>query len=111
MVKTLGAERLIDYNKDDYSKRNTRFDIVFDAVGKTTKLKAKKILKPGGTFVSIKMLTKEKSKHLNLIKILAEEGKLKPFIDKSFKLDDIIKAHEYVETGRKRGNVTINILK
>ena len=111
MVKSLGAESLIDYKKEDYSKRNKRFDIVFDAVGKTTKAKAKKVLKPGGTFVSIKMLTKEKSEHLNLIKVLAEEGKLKPFIDKSFKLDEIKKAHEYVEKGRKRGNVTIDILK
>lgn len=55
------------------------------------------------------MLTKEKVEHLKSIKALAEEGKLKPFIDKSFKLDDIEKAHEYVETGRKRGNVVIEI--
>ena len=109
MVKSLGAENVIDYKKEDFSKRNEKFDIVFDAVGKTTKSKAKKVLKAGGKFVSIKMLTKEKIEHLKLIKSLAEEGKLKPFIDKTFKLDDIEKAHEYVETGRKRGNVVIEI--
>jgi len=111
MVKSLGAESLIDYKKEDYSERNERFDIVFDAVGKTTKAKAKKILKTGGAFVSVKMLTKEKNEHLRLIKDMAEKGKLKPFIDKSFKLDEIVKAHEYVDKGRKRGNVIIDILK
>lgn len=111
MVKTLGAENLIDYKKEDFSKRKEKFDIVFDAVGKTTKAKAKKVLKSGGSFVSVNMLTKEKIENLRSIKALAEDGKLKPFIDKSFKLDDIEKAHEYVETGRKRGNVVIEISK
>jgi len=111
MVKSLGAKNVIDYKKEDFSKRNEKFDIVFDAVGKTTKTKAKRVLKVGGNFVSVNMLTKEKAEHLKLIKSLAEEGKLKPFIDKSFKLDDIVKAHEYVETGRKRGNVVIEVSK
>ncbi|MBC2845077.1 NAD(P)-dependent alcohol dehydrogenase [Winogradskyella flava] len=111
MVKSLGAKNVIDYKKEDFSKRNEKFDIVFDAVGKTAKTKAKRVLKVGGNFVSVKMLTKEKAEHLKLIKTLAEEGKLKPFIDKSFKLDDIEKAHEYVETGRKRGNVVIEVSK
>jgi NADPH:quinone reductase-like Zn-dependent oxidoreductase len=109
MVKSLGAKNVIDYKKEDYSKTNEKFDIVFDAVGKTIKAKAKKVLKAGGKFVSVNMLTKEKIEHLKLIKALAEEGKLKPFIDKSFTLDDIVKAHAYVETGRKRGNVVIEI--
>lgn len=111
MVKSLGASSLIDYKKEDYSQRNERFDIIFDAVGKTTKSKAKKVLKTGGVFVSVKMLTKEKNEHLRLIKDMAEKGKLKPFIDKSFTLDEIVKAHEYVDNGRKRGNVIIDILK
>ncbi|MGY3795705.1 NAD(P)-dependent alcohol dehydrogenase [Aquimarina sp. 433] len=111
MVKSLGASSLIDYKKEDYSQRNESFDIIFDAVGKTTKSKAKKVLKTGGVFVSVKMLTKEKNEHLRLIKDMAEKGKLKPFIDKSFTLDEIVKAHEYVDNGRKRGNVIIHILK
>ncbi|GAA0728413.1 NAD(P)-dependent alcohol dehydrogenase [Aquimarina litoralis] len=111
MVKSLGASSLIDYKKEDYSQRNERFDIIFDAVGKTTKSKAKNVLKTRGTFVSVKMLTKEKNEHLKLIKDMAEKGKLKPFIDKSFKLDEIVKAHEYVDNGRKRGNVIIDLLK
>lgn len=76
MVKSLGAESLIDYKKDDYSEGNEKFNIIFDAVGKTTK--AKKVLKTRGTFVSVKMLTKEKNEDLKLIKDMAEKGELKP---------------------------------
>lgn len=110
MVKSLGAESLVDYKKEDYSKTKEKFDIVFDAVGKTTKSNAKKVLVDGGKFVTINMLTKEKAEHLEQIKELAEQGKLKPFIDKTYALKEIVKAHEYVETGRKRGNVVIKII-
>lgn len=110
MVKSLGAEEVIDYKKEDYSECNEKFDIVFDAVGKTTKAKAKKVLSAEGTFVSVTMLTKEKTEHLERIKELVEQGKLKPFIDKTFTLDEIVAAHEYVDSGRKRGNVVIEIL-
>jgi len=109
MLKSLGAENVIDYNKQDYSEGNEKYDIVFDAVGKTTKSKAKKVLKSGGTFVTVGSITAEKEEHLKLIKKMAENGFLKPFIDKQYKLDEIVKAHEYVDTGRKRGNVVINI--
>ena len=111
MVKSLGAERLIDYNKENYSENNGKFDIIFDAVGKTTKAKAKKVLKDGGTFVSVKMMTKEKNEYLKLIKDMAEKEKLKPFIDKCYKLCEMVEAHEYVEKGHKRGNVVIEVLK
>lgn len=109
LVKSLGAERVIDYMKEDYSERNEKFDIVFDAVGKTTKAKAKKVLNDEGKFVTIRMLTKEKTEHLERIKELAEQRKLKPFIDKTFSLDEMVNAHEYVDSGRKRGNVVIDI--
>lgn len=111
MVKSLGVTNVIDYKKQDYSESQEKFDIIFDAVGKTTKSKAKKVLNPGGSFVTIKMLTKEKSENLNQIKEFAEREQLKPFIDKTFALKDIVKAHEYVDTGRKRGNVVIEIKK
>ncbi|MDT7829563.1 NAD(P)-dependent alcohol dehydrogenase [Pricia sp. S334] len=110
MVKSLGAENVIDYKKEDYSILEEKFDIVFDAVGKTTKSKAKKVLNTKGAFVSVKMLTKEKSDSLKRIKNLAEEKKLKPFIDRIFTLDEIVSAHEYVDSGRKRGNVVIDII-
>ncbi|MGS0524130.1 NAD(P)-dependent alcohol dehydrogenase [Zobellia nedashkovskayae] len=97
MVKSLGADNLIDYKKEDYSLLLEKFDIVFDAVGKTSKLKAKKVLTKGGRFVSVKMLTKEKPEHLSKIRTLAEEGKLIPFIDKTYPLEEIVTAHKYVD--------------
>ncbi len=110
MVKALGAENVIDYKMEDYSDGDGKFDIVFDAVGKTSKSIAKKVLDAEGKFVTVKMLTKEDDENLNQIKNLAESGKLKPFIDKTFMLDEITVAHKYVDLGRKRGNVVIEVL-
>ena len=111
MVKSLGAVKAIDYKNEDYSKQTEKFDIVFDAVGKTTKSKAKKVLTEAGAFVSVQMLTKENINHLKEIRNLAEHGELKPFIDKTYMLDEMVDAHEYVDSGRKRGNVVIEINK
>ncbi len=110
MVKSLGATRAIDYKKEDYTTCEDKFDIVFDAVGKTSKSKAKKILKPGGRFVSVKSLTSPKQEHLDKIKELAEREKIRPYIDKCFPFSKMVAAHEYVDKGRKRGNVVIEIL-
>ncbi len=107
----MALEKVVDYKKRGLFRLcSEKFDIVFDAVGKTTKAKAKKVLNTGGAFVSVKMLTKEKGEHLIKIKQLAEQGKLQPFIDKTFALDEIVSAHKHVETGRKRGNVVIDIV-
>ncbi len=111
MVLSLGADKVIDYTKQDYSQQNEQFDVVFDAVGKTAKTTAKKVLKKGGVFVSVTMITSEKERHLKRIKSLAEEEKLIPFIDKTFPLNEIVAAHKYVDTGRKRGNVVIEVIK
>lgn len=110
MVKSLGASNLIDYRTEDYSEQQERFDIVFDAVGKTDKSKAKKVLKQGGIFVTVNMLTKESGEHLRRIKDLAEKGALRPHIDKTFTLDEIVLAHEYVDQGRKKGNVVLEVI-
>lgn len=107
MVKSLGADAVIDYKKEDYKAIADKFDIVFDAVGKISK--PKNLLKQDGAFVSVKMMTSEKTAHLLKIKASAEAGELKPFIDKSYPLEKIVDAHRYVDTGRKRGNVVIEI--
>ena len=109
MVKGLGAEGVIDYKKEDFTSLDTEFDIVLDAVGKTGKANAKKVLKAGGTFVSVQMLTTEKKENLQTLKSLAEQGELTPFIDKSYPLEEIVAAHRYVGSGRKKGNVVIQI--
>lgn len=109
MVKSLGADGVIDYKEKDYSLLDNNYDIVFDAVGKTSRSKAKKVLKQGGTFVSIKALTNPTQEHLIRLKELAEKQKIKPYIDRCFQLSEIVAAHEYVDKGRKRGNVVIEI--
>lgn len=109
MVKSLGAENVIDYTKIDYSELKEKFDIVFDAVGQTTNSKAKKVLKSSGKFISVKMLTTENGRHLRKIRDLVENEDLKPYIDKIYRLDEIITAHEYVDKGHKKGNVVIEI--
>ena len=110
MVKSLGAKHALDYNIANYFESTKEYDIVFDAVGKSSKAQAKKVLKKSsGTFVSVAMMTEERSSDLQMIKELAENGDLKPFIDKKYPLDDIVKAHEYVDSGRKRGNLIITI--
>lgn len=107
MVQDLGADNLIDYTKEDYTVGKRKFDIVFDAVGKSSKLNT--VLKQGGVFVSTKMMTKEKSEDLLQIKRWAEEKRIVPFIDRIYYLDAIIAAHTYVESGRKRGNLVLTI--
>ena len=109
MVISLGADEVIDYKKQDYTTSSQDFDIIFDAVGKTSKTVANKVLKKDGVFVSVKMMTSERIEDLLEIKHMAEAGDLKPFIDKTYSLDQIVEAHTYVDSGRKRGNVAITI--
>jgi len=110
MVKSLGADEVLDYTQTAYTSLKKEFAIVFDAVGKTSKSEAKKILNNDGVFVTVKMLTTEKKEKLLKLKTWAEEGKLKPFIDKTYPLENIVNAHQYVDKGHKKGNIVIEIL-
>jgi NADPH:quinone reductase-like Zn-dependent oxidoreductase len=109
MVESLGADIVIDYTRQDITQIPERFDIIFDAVGKIPKPKLKKVLVKKGRFVSVKMLTKELTDNLHELKLLADSQKIVPFIDREFSLDEIVAAHRYVDSGRKRSNVVINI--
>ena len=109
MVKSLGADHVIDYRKVDYSNFGHDYNIVFDAVGKTSNSKAKRVLKPRGRFVSVKSLTTPDQNDLEDLCKLAGEGQLRPFINKIFSLREITQAHEYVDKGHKRGNVVIEM--
>ncbi|KPM47665.1 NAD(P)-dependent alcohol dehydrogenase [Jiulongibacter sediminis] len=111
MMKTLGAGTVLDYRREDYSTLGQQFDIVIDAVGKTSKSKASEVLKPGGQFVSVTSITKPEQEHLDELIELAEQGKIRPYIDKVFPFTNLTEAHTYVERGRKRGNVAIEIAK
>jgi NADPH:quinone reductase-like Zn-dependent oxidoreductase len=109
MVKQLGAHNVIDYTREDFTKTETRFDIVFDAVGKTSKSACRHLLKPGGKYVSVTGSPKSKPGDLLVLKELIESGKLISVIDRRYTLEQIREAHAYVESHHKKGNVVITI--
>jgi NADPH:quinone reductase-like Zn-dependent oxidoreductase len=110
MVKSLGADEVIDYTREDFTKRGNRFDIIFDAVGKTSKSACKNLLAPKGKYVSVIGSAGKGSNDLLFLKEIIESGKLKTVIDKKYSLEQIREAHAYVEKYHKKGNVVINIL-
>ena len=110
MVKSLGADHVIDYTKEDFSSREERYDVIFDTVGKFPKSKASKLLMPNGTYVTIARLsTKENLENLIFIKELIETGEIKAVIDRCYPLEDMVEAHRYVDAGHKKGNVVITV--
>lgn len=109
LLQSLGADHVIDYTKADFTQRDQTYDVIFDAVGKASPDKSKRVLRDGGRFVSIRETTHESADALSLISDLAESGELKPVIDRHFALAQISEAYEYVRTGRKTGNVIIEV--
>ncbi|AGE75752.1 MULTISPECIES: NAD(P)-dependent alcohol dehydrogenase [Bacillus] len=108
LVTTLGADNVIDYMKEDFTKRGEHYDIIFDAVGKYKKSLCTDALMPNGKYVSVNgMMAKVSKEDMNLLKQLAETEKLKPVIDRTYRLEEIAEAHIYVEKGHKKGNVSI----
>ncbi|MFX1415259.1 MAG: NAD(P)-dependent alcohol dehydrogenase [Promethearchaeota archaeon] len=130
-VKELGADRLIDYKTEDFTKSGETYDAIFDAVGKLSLSDSMKALKDGGVFldavhmmrrsVQAKFAPKKNNKRilggtatgrveeLEYFKELIEAGHLKPVIDRTYPLEEIVEATRYVETGRKKGNVAITV--
>ena len=116
LVRSLGAVAVIDYTKEDYSKRSERYDLILDAVplfvadSKRFKKQARSALAPKGKFISINNGSPTPNiNDLVLLKDLVESGKYKPVIDRSYPLEQIVEAHRYVETGHKKGNVVITV--
>ena len=110
MVKSLGADHVIDYTKDDFSSREERYDVIFDTLAKFPKSEYSKILKPNGTYVTMANLsTKESMDNLVSIKELVEKGEIKAVIDRCYPLEDMVEAHRYVDAGHKKGNVVITV--
>jgi len=112
MVKSLGADKVIDYKQDDFTQSGDSYDLIFDAVGKIPSSKRKTSLKKGGTYIDV--LSRSHSfklvpKDLVFLKEIIEEGHLKSVIDKTFPFDKIVEAHRYVDGGHKKGNVVIRI--
>jgi len=111
MVKSLGASTVIDYTKDDFTKIGEEFDVIFDAVRKTSAKACKKILKKDGIFLSVSdMSNKETNEKLIYLRDLIETGKLTSAIDKVYPLEKVPEAHKYVNKGHKKGNVVIKVI-
>ncbi|ANS45667.1 alcohol dehydrogenase, zinc containing [Bacillus thuringiensis] len=110
LVTALGADNVIDYMKEDFTKRGDHYDIIFDAVGKYNKSLCTDALMPNGKYVSVNgMMAKVSKEDMNLLKQLAETEKLKPVIDRTYRLEEVVEAHTYVEMGHKKGNVSITL--
>jgi len=134
LVQSLGAHKVIDYTREDFTQIEQQFDYIFDAVGKSTFGRCKKLLKEDGVYFVTDLgpfaqnpflalwtkkfsrrkvmfpLPKVSKEDVAFFKELIEAGKLKPVIDRRYPFDQIVDAYRYVETGRKTGNVVINIL-
>ncbi|EEM43841.1 Alcohol dehydrogenase, zinc containing [Bacillus thuringiensis serovar sotto str. T04001] len=110
LVTALGADNVIDYMKEDFTKQGEHYDIIFDAVGKYKKSLCTDALMPNGKYVSVNgMMAKVSKEDMNLLKQLAETEKLKPVIDRTYRLEEVVEAHTYVEMGHKKGNVSITL--
>ncbi|QNA46620.1 NAD(P)-dependent alcohol dehydrogenase [Lacibacter sediminis] len=112
LVNELGVKNVILYDKEDFTKQTEKFDIIFDAVGKSNRKQCEKLLNENGVYKSVSSVNaSENIQQLQLLKELFEKGAFKAVIDKTFQMDEIIEAHRYVDTGRKKGNVALRISK
>lgn len=131
MVKSLGADKVIDYTSEDFSRSGETYDVIFEAVNKSSFAACMKSLKRDGVYIniteplpSLEMLwanitskkklilsrnSPETPEALHFLKELVETGKLKVVIDRSYGFEEVIEAHRYVELGHKKGNVVINV--
>ncbi len=109
MVKSLGADKVIDYTKEDFTKSGETYDIIFDAVHKTSRTRGKRSLKKKGVFLSAHDSSTVRSDDLIFLRELIEAGRIRTVIDRCYTLDQIAEAHRYVEKGHKKGNVVITL--
>ncbi|WP_342601130.1 NAD(P)-dependent alcohol dehydrogenase [Psychrobacillus sp. FSL H8-0483] len=131
LVKSLGADQVIDYTAEDFSTKGETYDVIFEAVNKSSFSACMKSLKKDGTYLNvtiplpgINMLwtkltssktlilsqnSPENSEALNFLKELVESGNLIVVIDRSYEIEEIVEAHRYVEKGHKKGNVVITV--
>jgi len=133
LVKSLGADCVVDYQREDVTKDGRRYDVIFDAVGKHSFRRCRRSLNPGGVFITTDLgfmwhlpilmlwtrwigdkratigIAKYTKKDVLLLKQLVEAGAYRAVIDRSYPLEQVVEATSYVETGQKTGNVVLNV--
>ncbi|WP_098748309.1 NAD(P)-dependent alcohol dehydrogenase [Paenibacillus sp. EZ-K15] len=111
LVRSLGADRVIDYTKEDFTTSGARYDIILDAVGKLRKSRCKHLLTQGESYVTVEGqgVAKVLMEDLRLLVELLGKGKIRPVIDRRYALEQMAEAHRYVDEGRKRGSVVITV--
>jgi NADPH:quinone reductase-like Zn-dependent oxidoreductase len=133
LVRSLGADEVVDYTQEDFTKNGETYDVIFDSVGKHSFRRCRRSLKPGGIYIEtdlgfmwhvppLALLTRwfgDKRVTLPiprytkddvlLVKELLEAGKYRPVIDRTYRLEDVVEATRYVETGQKTGNVVLTL--
>lgn len=134
LVKSLGADTVIDYTRDDFTKSGTTYDVIFDTVGKSSFSRCKSVLQNGGSYlvttpslaILLQMIWTSKfgskkavlgfaglnfrREDLNFLTSLVEAGTIRSVNDRCYPLEQIVEAHRYVDTGHKKGNVVISVL-
>jgi NADPH:quinone reductase-like Zn-dependent oxidoreductase len=133
LVSSLGADSVVDYTEEDFTRNGETYDVIFDAVGKHSFRRSRRSLKPGGSYVSTDLgfmwhvpplalltrligdkkvrmgITRFSKKDVHFLKELIEAGKYRAVIDRTYPLEDVVEATRYVETGQKTGNVILTV--
>ena len=110
LIKSLDADHVIDYTVEDFRSKSTRYDVIFDAVGKITKASCKDVLATNGRYITVSAgMAKERIEDMRLLGELVQNGSLTPTIDRIYPLEQIVAAYTYVDTGRKKGSVVLTM--
>jgi NADPH:quinone reductase-like Zn-dependent oxidoreductase len=132
LVRSLGADEVVDYTAEDWTRNGKKYDVIFDAIGKTSFARTRRSLNRGGTYVDTDLgfmwhvpllmlatrwsqqkvklgITRYTRDDVLLLKELTEAGRFRPVIDRTYPLEEVVEATRYVETGQKTGNVVLTV--